>query len=65
MSSPADSPETTGSLRSETESGREPGLPMITTAAPQRLSVPGWRNDIAERSQRGAAQPPCTRSPTS
>jgi hypothetical protein len=43
MSSPADSPETTGSLRSETESGREPGLPMITTAAPQRLSVPGWR----------------------
>ena len=43
MSRPADSPETTGSLRSETESGREPGLPMITTAAPQRLSVPGWR----------------------
>jgi hypothetical protein len=43
MSSPADSPETTGSLRSETESGREPGLPMIATAAPQRLSVPGWR----------------------
>jgi hypothetical protein len=43
MSSPADSPETTGSHRSETESGREPGPPMITAAATQRLSVPRWR----------------------
>lgn len=43
MSSPADSPETTGSHRSKTESGREPGPPMITAAAPQRLSVPRWR----------------------